>query len=198
MKADNLGLDKVLDELKDASTTANPDFQALMLMFGLSLGVASLSHTLGGLAASLGFLNSMVWAILVASLAGMILAPTKLGKLCGSYELSSMMLYIIVALIGAEVNLTAITQAPGYILAGFMILAIHGAALLFIGRLLRVNLYICCIASIANIGSASSATVVAAAYDKNLVPIAIIMSVIGSMLGSFAGLMVSETILWVG
>ena len=192
LKADNLGLDKVLDELKDASTTANPDFQALMLMFGLSLGVASLSHTLGGLAASLGFLNSMVWAILVASLAGMILAPTKLGKLCGSYELSSMMLYIIVALIGAEVNLTAITQAPGYILAGFMILAIHGALVLLMGRLLKLNLHICCIASIANIGSASSATIVAAAYDKNLVPIAIIMSLVGSMLGSFVGLMVSE------
>jgi uncharacterized membrane protein len=108
------------------------------------------------------------------------------------------MLYFIVALIGAEVNLSAVFQAPAYILAGFMILVIHGAAVLLIGRLLRVNLYICCIASIANIGSASSATVVAAAYDKNLVPIAIIMSVIGSMLGSFAGLMVSETILWVG
>lgn len=192
LKADNIGLDKVLDELKGTGTTENPDFQALMLMLGMSLGVAAMSLTLGGMAASLGFLNTMVWAIIVASLAGMVLAPTKFGKLCGSYELSSIMLYIIVALIGAEVNLKAITQAPGYILAGFMILTIHGAMVLLIGRLLRVNLHICCIASIANIGSVSSATIVAAAYDKNLVPIAIIMSLVGSMLGSFVGLMVSE------
>ncbi|MBT3428652.1 MAG: DUF819 domain-containing protein [Gammaproteobacteria bacterium] len=192
LKADNIGLDKVLDELKDTGSTENPDFQALMLMLGLALVVAALSHTLGSLAASQGFLNAMVWAIIVASLAGMVLAPTKFGKLCGSHELSSIMLYIIVALIGAEVNLMAVTQAPGYILAGFMILTIHGATVLLIGRLLRVNLHICCIASIANIGSASSATIVAAAYDKNLVPIAIIMSLVGSMLGSFVGLMVSE------
>ena len=198
LKADNVGLDRVLEELKNTGNTGHPDFQALMLMLGLSLGVAAISHTLGDLIAARGLLNPMVWAIIVSSLAGMFVAPTILGKLPGSHEISSIMLYFIVALIGAEVNLSAIFQAPAYILAGFMILAIHGAAVLLIGRLLRVNLYICCIASIANIGSASSATVVAAAYDKNLVPIAIIMSVIGSMLGSFAGLMVSETILWVG
>ncbi|ELU06016.1 hypothetical protein CAPTEDRAFT_204805 [Capitella teleta] len=107
----------------------------------------------------------------------------------GGDEVSTIMLYIIVALIGAEVNLSAITKAPLYILSGFMILTIHGVLLLLLGRLLKLNLHICGIASIANIGSAPSAAVVAAAYDKNLMPIAIIMALIGSMIGSFVGLL---------
>ena len=77
-----------------------------------------------------------------------------------------------------------------------MILAIHVAILLFVARMLRMNLYLVGIASIANIGSAPSAAVVGAAYDTNLVPIAIIMALIGSMPGSFVGLGVAEILVW--
>ena len=58
-----------------------------------------------------------------------------------------------------------------------------------------MNLYIVGIASIASIGSAPSAAVVGAAYDKRLVPVAIMMSLIGSMLGSFVGLAVARILL---
>ncbi|KEI71036.1 DUF819 domain-containing protein [Endozoicomonas elysicola] len=198
LRADNSGLDKVLEQLQNVGSTEKPDFQALMLMLGLSLIIAALSHYFGGLIAATGLFSAMVWAIIISSLSGMILAPTKLGKMGGGDEVSTIMLYIIVALIGAEVNLSAITKAPLYILSGVMILTIHGALLLLLGRLLKLNLHICGIASIANIGSAPSAAVVAAAYDKNLMPIAIIMALIGSMVGSFVGLLVSEILVWLG
>jgi uncharacterized membrane protein len=106
------------------------------------------------------------------------------------------MLYVIVALIGAEVSLSAIAQAPMYILSGFMILVIHATILLFVARMLRMNLYLTGIASIANIGSAPSASIVGAAYGRNLVPVAIIMAMIGSMIGSFVGLSVAEILSW--
>ena len=57
------------------------------------------------------------------------------------------------ALIGAEVSLGAITQAPMYILSGFMILAVHAVLLLLAARALRMNLLLTAIASIANIGN---------------------------------------------
>ena len=55
-----------------------------------------------------------------------------------------------------------------------------------------MNLHLVGIASIANIGSAPSAAVVGAAYDKRLVPVAVMMALIGSMLGSFVGLTMAE------
>ena len=78
-------------------------------------------------------------------------------------EVSGIMLYVIVALIGAEVSLGAVTEAPMYILSGFMILAVHAVLLLLAARALRMNLHLTGIASIANIGSAPSAAVVGAA-----------------------------------
>ncbi|MFP6829055.1 MAG: DUF819 family protein, partial [Gammaproteobacteria bacterium] len=172
------------------------DLQVLMLMLGLSLVVAAISNHLGAALADLSLLNPMIWAIIISSALGMIGAPTWLGKTAGGGEVSGVMLYVIVALIGAEVSLGAIAQAPMYILGGFMILAIHVAILLFVARMLRMNLYLVGIASIANIGSAPSAAVVGAAYDRNLVPIAIIMALIGSMTGSFVGLGVAEILVW--
>ncbi len=126
----------------------------------------------------------------------MVGSSTNFGNLGGSEEVSTIMLYVIVALIGAEVSLGAILQAPMYILSGFIILSIHGALLLIAARFLRMNLLLTGIASIANIGSAPSAVVVGASYGRELVPIAIIMALIGSMIGSFVGLTVSEVLLW--
>ena len=76
-----------------------------------------------------------------------------------------------------------------------MILAVHAVILLVAARLLRMNLHLVGIASIANIGSAPSAAVVGAAYGKRLVPVAIMMALIGSILGSFVGLAVAKILL---
>jgi uncharacterized membrane protein len=196
LRADDSDLNKVLSSLGGVDNSKPIDLQALMLMLGLSMVVAAISNNLGAALAGAGMLNPMIWAIIISSALGMIGAPTWLGKTAGGDEVSGVMLYVIVALIGAEVSLAAIAQAPMYILGGFMILAIHAAILLFVARMLRMNLYLVGIASIANIGSAPSAAVVGAAYDRNLVPVAIIMALIGSMIGSFVGLGVAEILVW--
>jgi uncharacterized membrane protein len=196
LRADDSGLTEVLDEIGDIGVSEPVDTSSLMLMLGLSLIAASVSNHLGSALAGAGLLNPMIWAIIVSSALGMIAAPGRLGRMSGSDEVSSVMLYVIVALIGAEVSLGAIAEAPMYILSGFMILAVHAVLLLLVARAAKMNLHLVGIASIANIGSAPSAAVVGAAYDRNLVPVAIIMALIGSMIGSFVGLTVSEILLW--
>lgn len=196
LRADDSGLHEVLNSLEDVDNSRPVDMQALMLMIGLSLLVAAVSNHLGVALATSGFLNPMIWTIIVSSALGMLSAPTWLGRNPGGDEVSGVMLYVIVALIGAEVTLNAIAQAPMYILSGFMILVIHATILLFVARMLRMNLHLTAIASIANIGSAPSAAVVGAAYGRNLVPVAIIMAMIGSMIGSFVGLSVAEILSW--
>ena len=192
LRADDRGLNVVLSSIGNVDRNRDIGLPNLLLMIGLSLVVSAISHRIGSGLADAGLLNTMIWSIIVSSLLGMLAAPTRLGKEAGSDEVSGVMLYVIVALIGAEVSLSAIREAPLYILSGFMILAIHAVLLLLVARMLRMNLHLAGIASIANIGSAPSAAVVGAAYHKALVPVAILMSLIGSMLGSFVGLTVAE------
>jgi uncharacterized membrane protein len=196
LRADDSGLDDIIGELGEIPDNGKVDTPAMMFVIGLALIVASLSNHAGAFLAAATVFNPMIWAIIISSLLGMLAAPTALGKAAGSDEVSGVMLYVIVALIGAEVSLGAIVEAPMYILSGFMILAIHAVLLLFTARLLRMNLYLAGIASIANIGSAPSAAVVGAAYGKSLVPVAIVMALIGSIIGSFVGLSVSEILQW--
>ena len=196
LRAEDRWLTEVLSNIEGVGHNRKVDLPALLLMLGLSLVVASISNHAGAALAALGLLNPIIWAIIVSSALGMLAAPTLLGRMGGGDEMSGIMLYVIVALIGAEVSLMAITQAPMYILSGFMILAVHAVLLLLVARALKMNLYLAAIASIANIGSAPSAAVAGAAYGRELVPVAIIMALIGSMLGSFVGLTVAEVLLW--
>ena len=196
LRADDSATDAVIDGLAHIETEGDLGTQSLLILLGLSLLVASASQFVGGHLAQAGVLNAMIWAILLSSFAGMAAAHTRLGRLAGGDEVSGIMLYGVVALIGAEVSLSALMDAPLYILSGFMILAVHAAVLLFVARLLRMNLYFVGIASIATIGSAPSAAVVGATYDRNLVPVAVLMALIGSMLGSFVGLGVAEVLEW--
>ena len=196
LRAEEGGMEEILNSLDDYNSDKEADMPSLILMIGLSLLVATISNHLAASISSLGIFNEMIWVIIISSVLGIIAAPTTLGKVPASNEVSGIMLYVIVALIGAEVSLGAISEAPIYILSGFIILLIHGSILLVIARLFRINILLAGIASIANIGSAPSAAVVGAAYGPKLVPVAIIMALIGSMIGSFVGLTVAEVLLW--
>ena len=196
LKAENDGIEEALESLEINNSASSIDLPSLLVIIGLSLMVAVLSNHVATLTAATGVFNEMIWVIIISSAAGIAAASTSLGKIPASDEVSGVMLYVIVALIGAEVSLEAISQAPLYILSGFIVLLIHGSLLLLVARLLRVNILLAGIASIANIGSAPSAAVVGAAYGRKFVPIALIMALIGSMIASFVGLTVAEILLW--
>jgi uncharacterized membrane protein len=117
LRADDAGLNEVLEELGDVAPTESIDLPALALMLGLSLVVASMSNHIGIALAAAGLLNPMIWAIIISSVLGMLAAPTWLGKTAGGDEVSGIMLYVIVALIGAEVSLSAIAEARIFILS---------------------------------------------------------------------------------
>ena len=152
------------------------DASGLMSCLGISLLAASVSTSLGSKLASLGLSSVMLWTVILSTALGTLAAHTPLRKLPAAEEFSGVMLYIIVALIGAEVSLAAILDAPFYILSGFFILSLHGAAMIAAAKILKIDIALAAIASVANIGSAPSATVVAATFEQRLIPTAILMS----------------------
>ena len=117
---------------------------------------------------------------------------TPLGKIPGAPELSNVLLYTLVALIAANANFGELTQAPAYILAGFLILLIHGVFMAILAKVFKLDLFTCGIASLANIGGVASSPILAAAYSQALVPIAVLMALIGVIVGTFSGLGVAQ------
>ena len=174
------------------------DASALMSCLSISLLAASISSSLGSKIASLGLPSAMLWTVILSTALGTLAAHTPLRKLPAAEEVSGVMLYIIVALIGAEVSLAAILDAPLYVLSGFLILSIHGAAMIAAAKILKIDIALAALASIANVGSAPSATLVAATFEQRLIPTAILMSLLGSLLGSFLGLLTAEVLYRLG
>lgn len=108
---------------------------------------------------------------------------------------SAISLYMILTMTAANVDLAALVDAPVYIVAGAVILLIHFAIMILLAKLFRLDLYTCGIASIANVGGTSSAPIIAATYDENLVSVSVLMALLGDLAGTFVALGVAQILI---
>jgi uncharacterized membrane protein len=97
-------------------------------------------------------------------------------------------LYLVLAATGAQARLESLWSAPGWIVLGLVTVAVHGTALLLVGRWLRIPLGILATASQANIGGVVSAPLVGAVYSQTLVPAGLLLALAGNALGTYLGL----------
>ena len=185
---DEVGAKLALNEEKKKKIT----FESLFFLLGVALFVSALSQWFAGYLPTTSFLTTTTWVVILATLAGIVMAMTPLAKVAGSMELGNMMLYLIVALIASRANFTELTQAPLYIVAGFMIIAIHLTVMVLFAKLFRLDLFSLGVASLANIGGVASAPILASAYSKALIPIGVLMAMMGYIVGTFGGLMVGK------
>ena len=63
-------------------------------------------------------------AILVTASAALIAAVTPLGKVAGSGEVSSLLLYAVIGLLASRASLLELGEAPAWIATGFIVLGI--------------------------------------------------------------------------
>lgn len=178
-----------LDENKD---TKRIDFLDLFLVIGIGLFVSMVSTSLSTMLPKIGFIDAGIWKILIATFAGIGCALTPLGKLRGLDEISNIILYLILVLTASNVNLKALITAPIYIVAGLVILVIIFLVTALIAKLFKFDLHTCGIAIIANVGGVASAPIIAATYDKSLVSISVLMSLLGDIAGTFLAFGVLE------
>ena len=102
------------------------------------------------------------------------------------------MLYIVIALIASRADLGAVGNAHIWLLAGFVILLIHVTIMVILAKLLKLDIFTCCVASLANIGGTATAPVLAGAYSNALVPVGIMMALLGYVVGTGGGLLVAN------
>jgi uncharacterized membrane protein len=138
------------------------------------------------------YFTPTAWTVLIVTLAGVIGALTPLGKIAGASQLSMLMLYLIIALIASRANFAELTQAPIYIILGLVILAIHALIMVLMAKWLKLDLFTCGVASLANIGGVASAPILAASYSKALIPVGVLMAMLGYIIGTGGGLLVGK------
>ncbi|HHD78257.1 MAG TPA: DUF819 family protein [Epsilonproteobacteria bacterium] len=194
-KADTSAIDEVGERLARKEEHKKPiRFESLFLLLASSLLVSALSQYGASFLPTTDFLSQTTWMVILATLAGILFAMTPLAKLSGSSELANIMLYLIVALIASRANFSELTQAPLYIFAGFVIIAIHVIIMVIFAKLFKLDLFSLGVASLANIGGVASAPILASAYSKALIPIGVLMAMMGYILGTFGGLMVGKVL----
>lgn len=195
VKANTSALDEVSRRLEeDAKANEGPiTFVNIILLLGMSLVVSALAQNFGTIAnGAMSFLDKSTWTVLFVTLAGLIGAVTPVGKMAGTQELSNVMLYSVVALLASRASFLELTDAPLWILAGFMILAIHGIILVIFAKIFKLDMFTCGVASLANIGGSASAPILAGAYSGALVPVGVLMALMGYVVGTGGGIIVAR------
>lgn len=163
------------------------------MIVGLGMAATVIALAIGARLPAVGepsVISKTTWAVLVVVTVGLILSFTPIRRLetYGASRVGYVGLYLLLTSIGARADLAAVLDAPVFLIAGIMWMSIHVLVLMTAARIFRSPLFFVATGSMANIGAAASAPVVAAAYVPSLAPIGLIMGVFGYILGIYAAL----------
>ncbi len=173
-------------------TTRVPQLQDLILIVAIGFGgmwIATLAAQ--PLEQWAPFFSATVWKMVVVTALAVALSfsPARQLEGAGASRIGSLMLYLLVASIGAHANFTEMREAPMLIAVGAVWMLFHVAILLAIARLIRAPVFFVAVGSQANIGGAASAPIVASAFHPSLAPVGVLLAVAGYVLGTYAGLL---------
>ncbi len=167
-----------------------------LIILALGFGVAWLSHLGGGWLAERQpafldeILKAFAWTVIMATTVGMVLSFTKARSLegAGASRVGSVMIYLLVASIGAQADFSKLAEGGAYLGMGATWILFHICLLLIVGRLIRAPFFFIAVGSQANIGGAASAPVVAGAFNPVLAPVGVLLAIAGYVLGTYAGI----------
>jgi uncharacterized membrane protein len=170
------------------------NFVGIFVLLAMAFLATDLAKTLSVYLPVTMLISAKTWTILLVTVFGFIVAMTPIAKIRSDSIMASIFLYFLVALIASGSSFTGIANAPLYIACGLIVLVIHSIIMVIIAKIFKLNLAICSIASLANIGGIAGAPILASAYTRSLVSIAVVMSLLGFLIGTQGGLIVAKII----
>jgi len=200
-RADVSAVDRVRDkaEAYEAEHARIPSLKDLMFIVAVAFGAVGLSHAIADplsawFGASLDWAqrlsldSSFFWLVLIATLIGVGLSFTGARKLQGpgAAKVGSVFVYLLVAAVGLNMNVAAILDSPVYFLIGGVWMLVHVGLMFAMAFLIRAPSFFLGVGSMANIGGAASAPVVAAAFHPSLAPVGVLLAVVGYIIGTAA------------
>jgi uncharacterized membrane protein len=123
----------------------------------------------------------------LATTFGLALSFTKARDLegVGASRLGSALLYVLVATIGMQMDLKSIYYNFELFMVGFIWIIIHVSILLITAKFIKAPFFFTAVGSMANIGGAASAPIVASAFHPSLAPVGVLLAVLGYALGTY-------------
>lgn len=137
------------------------------------------------------FVNSSFWIVVISTVLGIAGSFTALAKNNLSDKVGFWLLYFLISFIAVSSSFEDFSKAPLFIAAGAAVILIHAVLAVLYAKIFRVDLFTISVASLANIGGVASAPLLAASFSKNLISVGVIMSMLGYIIGTFAGLAVT-------
>ena len=165
----------------------------LAMILAVGFAGAYLSRVVGEALPELGdpqIISHTTWAVVLVTTIGLALSFTPLSRLegAGASRVGTVALYMLVTAIGARGDLKAIVEAPLFLATGALWILVHVALLVLVARWIRAPLFFLATGSMANVGGAASAPVVASLYHPAMAPVGVLMAVVGYVIGIYGGL----------
>lgn len=168
------------------------NFVGIFMLLAVAFTATDIANILSSYLPATQLISAKTWTILLVTLFGFVGAMTPLARIRSDSIIASIFLYFLVALIASGSTFEGFSEAPIYIACGLMVLTIHAIIMVIIAKVFKLNLAMCSIASLANIGGIAGAPILASAYTRSLVSIAVVMALLGFLIGTQGGLIVAK------
>ena len=170
----------------------------ILKILAIGFGCMGLSHFLSDLIApylSINFpelqnyslTSGFFWIIVLAATLGLLLSFTRARSLehVGASKFGSVMVYVLIATIGMNMNILSVFQNPGLFLLGFIWISFHAILLILVAKIIRAPYFFIAVGSQANVGGAASAPIVASYFSPSLAPVGVLLAVVGYVVGTY-------------
>lgn len=174
----------------DMSCCIQSDLRSYIRIILISIIVALCVNIFAVMLPTFSFISTSFYTVILATLLGLIASKSTLKKL-PFQGIANTMLYLIIALIASQANIVDFSTTLVFLAFAFAVLILHALIMLFLAKLFKLDLFSIGIASLAHIGGTAGATILASTYNKNLIPVAVVMATAGYLLGTFVGIFVA-------
>ena len=159
---------------------------AIALSFGICAASSAIGEAIGQTHYNILFVT--ILTIVVANL-----FPRAMDALQGEFEVGMILMYLFFAMVGSSTNFTEFAgPAVLYFLYGMFIIVLHLVIVLGMARLMKVDLAEAVVASgAALVGPAVTAAIAISQGWRSLVTPAIMVGVLGYVIGTFIGVAVA-------
>lgn len=211
-KADSSAIQELQEKVEKyrAGIMRIPTLSDTMKILGVGFAITGLSHWIADIVApfigtNYPFLkqysldSTFFWIVVIATTGGLLLSFTKARELegVGASRLGSVLLYILVATIGMQMDLGAVLDNPVFFLIGIIWILVHMLTMLIVAHLIKAPFFYVAVGSQANIGGAASAPIVASAFNPSLAPVGVLMAVLGYAAGTYGAYLCGLAMQWV-
>ncbi|AWW32912.1 hypothetical protein DN752_23835 [Echinicola strongylocentroti] len=175
-----------------------PSMTDTLMVLGVGFGITGLAHWvadivapwIGGNYPSLekySLDSPFFWIVIIATTCGLVLSFTRARNLegVGASRLGSVLLYVLVATVGMQMDLFAILDNPTLFLVGGIWMLFHIVIMLVVAYFIKAPFFYVAVGSQANVGGAASAPIVASAFNPSLAPVGVLLAVFGYAVGTY-------------